>query len=59
MQNIKIKHHQARAQLQCYIEDGYDIRRALELVVSSYKLTADDLSVIRNMDVAFVLVTTK
>jgi len=55
--NIEIKHHQARAQLQCYLEEDYNIQRALELVTISYDLTADDLVVIRNMDMAFILAT--
>lgn len=57
--SVKIKHHQARAQLQCYLEDGYDIRRAMELITISYRLTTDDLNVIRNMDMSFVLAVTE
>jgi len=57
--NIEIKHHQARAQLQCYLEDGYSIQRALELTTISYDLTADDLDIIRNMNMAFVSAVTE
>lgn len=55
--NIKIKHHQARALLQCYLEDGYRINHALELVTVAHDLTIDDIVIIQGMSMSFVLAT--
>ena len=53
--NIKIKHHQARALLQCYLEDGYRINHALELVTVAHDLTIEDIVIIQGMSMSFVL----
>lgn len=53
--SIKVKHHQARAQIQLYLNDGYTIHRALELVTISYDLSTDDIVIIQDMEVSFVL----
>ena len=55
--NIKIKHHQARALLQCYLEYGYRINHALELITVAHDLTTEDIIIIQGMDMPFVLAT--
>lgn len=52
---IKIKHHQALAQLKLFLEDGYRIHRALEIVTEIYSLSTNDIAIIQAMDLPFVL----